>query len=237
MITIHGLRKSFGTLEALRGIDLALEPARVTAIVGPNAAGKTTLMKSIVGLVIPDAGDIRIDGVSTRATHAYRERIGYMPQTARFPDNLTLRELLALLADLRRAPARLADELLALFDLRGTMDRPLRTLSGGTRQRISAVVALMFDADILILDEPTAGLDPLSSRRCKDRLAAERHRGKTILLSSHVMSDLEELSERVVFLAEGRVFFDGSLEQIRQRTGEPTLERAIARLMEGGECP
>lgn len=233
MISIRGLRKSFGALEALKGIDLTIEPGRVTAIVGPNAAGKTTLMKSLVGLVIPDAGDIRVDGVATRNSWAYRERIGYMPQTARFPENLSLAELLALVKDLRGTPARFEDELLRLFELPGARDRPLRVLSGGTRQRISAVLALMFDSDILILDEPTVGLDPLSSRRCKDRLAAERKRGKTIILSSHVMSDLEELAERVVFLAEGQVYFDGTLEEIRQRTAEPTLERAIARMMEG----
>lgn len=233
MITIRDLRKTFGALEALKGIDLTIEPGRVTAIVGPNAAGKTTLMKSLVGLVIPDAGDIRVDGVATRNSWAYRERIGYMPQTARFPENLSLNELLTLVKDLRGAAPRFEDELLRLFELHGATDRPLRVLSGGTRQRISAVLALMFDSEILILDEPTVGLDPLSSRRCKDRLAAERRRGKTIILSSHVMSDLEELSERVVFLAEGQVYFDGTLEEIRQRTGEPTLERAIARMMEG----
>ena len=233
MITIRGLRKSFGAVHALKGIDLTIEPGRVTAIVGPNAAGKTTLMKSLVGLVIPDGGDIRIDGVSTRNSWTYRERVGYMPQTARFPDNLSLSELLTLVKDLRGAPARFEEELLRLFELQGAIERPLRVLSGGTRQRISAVLALMFDADILILDEPTVGLDPLSSRRCKDRLAAERKRGKTIMLSSHLMSDLEELSERIVFLVEGQVYFDGTLEEIRARTAERTLERAIARMMEG----
>ncbi|MCK6555319.1 ABC transporter ATP-binding protein [Candidatus Binatia bacterium] len=233
MIAIRGLHKSFGALCALKGIDLTIEPGRVTAIVGPNAAGKTTLMKSLVGLVIPDAGDIRVDGVPTRNSWAYRARIGYMPQTARFPENLSLDELLALVKDLRGAPAPFEDELVRLFDLHAALGRPLRVLSGGTRQRISAVIALMFDSEILILDEPTVGLDPLSSRRCKDRLAAERRRGKTIVLSSHVMSDLEELCERVVFLAEGQVYFDGTLEEIRQRTAERTLERAIARMMEG----
>lgn len=233
MIAIRGLRKSFGTLQALKGIDLTLEPGRVTAIVGPNAAGKTTLMKSMVGLVIPDGGDIRVDGVSTRTSWAYRERIGYMPQTARFPENLSLRELLSLVKDLRGTAAPFEEELLRRFELESALERPLRVLSGGTRQRISAVLALMFDSEILILDEPTVGLDPLSSRRCKDRLAAERKRGKTIVLSSHVMSDLEELSERIVFLSEGQVYFDGSLDEIRQRTAEHTLERAIARMMEG----
>ena len=232
MITVRGLRKSFGALEVLRGIDLAIEPGRVTAIVGPNAAGKTTFLKSVVGLVIPDGGDIQVDGASVLGSWAYRRRLGYMPQAARFPDNLVVAELLGLLKDLRGAPAPHEAELLRLFDLVGTLDRPLRVLSGGTRQRISAALALMFDPDLLVLDEPTVGLDPLSSRRFKDRLAVERARGKTVILASHVMSDLEEMSDRVVFLVDGRVYFDGTIAQIRDRTGEPTLERAIARLME-----
>jgi Cu-processing system ATP-binding protein len=232
VITVRGLRKSFGALEVLRGIDLAVEPGRVTAIVGPNAAGKTTFLKSVVGLVIPDGGDIQVDGASVLGSWAYRRRLGYMPQAARFPDNLVVAELLGLLKDLRGAPAPHEAELLRLFDLVGTLDRPLRVLSGGTRQRISAALALMFDPDLLVLDEPTVGLDPLSSRRFKDRLAVERARGKTVILASHVMSDLEEMSDRVVFLVDGRVYFDGTIAQIRDRTGEPTLERAIARLME-----
>jgi Cu-processing system ATP-binding protein len=232
VISVHGLRKSFGPLEVLRGVDLAIEPGRVTAIVGPNAAGKTTLLKSVVGLVIPDAGDVRVDGVSVRDSWAWRRRLGYMPQAARFPENLVVAELLALVKDLRGTPAPFEAELLERFGLAATLDRPLRVLSGGTRQRISAVLALMFDPDLLVLDEPTVGLDPLSSRRFKDRLAAERARGKTVILASHVLSDLEEMADRVVFLVEGQVFFDGTLPEIRSRTGEPTLERAIARLME-----
>ncbi len=233
MIEVQGLTKSFGSLPVLRGIDLTAAAGHVTAIIGPNAAGKTTLMKALVGLVIPDGGDIRVGGVSVRRSWAYRARLGYMPQLPRFPENLTLGELVALIKDLRGAAAPGEDALLRLFDLAALLARPLRVLSGGTRQRISAALAMMFDPELLVLDEPTAGLDPLSSRRFKDLLDAERERGKTIVLASHVMSDLEELSDRIVFLSEGRVFFDGTLAEILGQSGEPTLERAIARMMEG----
>lgn len=233
MIAVRGLRKAFGPLEVLRGVDLTIDGGSVTAVVGPNAAGKTTFLKTLVGLVVPDAGEVVIGGISVRRSWSYRARLGYMPQAARFPENLRLAELLALVKDLRGAAAPHEAELLRLFELGPALERPLGVLSGGTRQKISAVLALMFDPELLVLDEPTSGLDPLSSRRFKDRLAGERARGKTVLLASHVMSDLEEMSDRIVFLVEGRVFFDGSLEAIRGRTGEPTLERAIARLMEG----
>ena len=232
MITVRGLRKAFGPLEVLRGVDCAIAPGRITAIVGPNAAGKTTFMKSLVGLVVPDAGDVRVDGVSVLGSSAWRRRLGFMPQAARFPENLTVAELLAFVRGLRGMPAPHEAELLRLFDVHDVLDRPVRVLSGGTRQKISAVLAFMFDPDLLVLDEPTVGLDPLAGRRFKDRLVRERAHGKTVVLASHVMSDLEEVSDRVVYLVEGRVWFDGTLAEIRLRTGEPTLERAIARLME-----
>jgi len=233
VIAVRALRKAFGPLQVLRGLDLTIAGGSVTAIVGPNAAGKTTFIKTLVGLVVPDSGEVIVGGIPVRRSWSYRARLGYMPQAARFPENLVLTELLALVKDLRGAPAPHERELLELFELGPALDRPLGVLSGGTRQKISAVLALMFDPDLLVLDEPTVGLDPLSSRRFKDRLAQERARGKTILLASHVMSDLEEMSDRIVFLVEGQIFFDGSLEAIRTRTGEPTLERAIAHLMEG----
>lgn len=232
MIEIRALEKSFGPLKVLRGITLRITAGQVTAVVGPNAAGKTTLIKCLVGLVNPDAGEIRVDGISIRGASAYRQRVGYMPQLARFPDNLTLREVLDLVKDLRQMPAKNEDGLLRLFDLEEILGRPLRVLSGGTRQKASAVLAMMFDPDILILDEPTVGLDPLSSRRQKDRILDERARGKTVILASHSMGELEELADRVVFLLEGRIYFDGTLPEVRERTGEARLERAIAKMME-----
>jgi len=232
VVEFRHVDKSFGALTVLRGVDVRVRPGRITALVGPNAAGKTTLIKCLMGLVVPDAGDIFVDGVAVRGTAAYRDRIGYMVQVARFPDNLSLREVLDLVKDLRGRPATLEDLLLGLFALEPFLHRPVRVLSGGTRQKVGAVLAMMFDPEILVLDEPTASLDPLASRRQKDRILEERARGKTVLLASHSLAELEEVFDQLVFLLDGRVCFDGTPEELRELARERRLDRAIARLME-----
>lgn len=229
-LEITGLRKAFGRLHALRGVDLALAPERVTAVVGPNAAGKSTLIKCVLGLVRPDAGLVRVLGQPVGTDPGYRHAIGYMPQAARFPDNLTGREVLDLLADLRGGePAD--DGLVERLGLEGALDRPVRTLSGGTRQRLNAVVAFRYRPPLLILDEPTASLDPVASALLKDRIRAEAERGAAVLLTSHVMAEVEELADDVVYLVEGAIRFHGTLDALRLRTGEKRVERAIAALM------
>ena len=230
MIDFVGVEKRFGAREVLRGVDLSIARGRTTAIVGPNGAGKTTLIKSLLGLTRPDAGTIRFDGASVAGRDDHRARIGYMPQVARFPDNLTGAELIALAADLRGVPV--PDEpLAAQLSLGDALARPLRVLSGGTRQKVNAVLALCFAPELLVLDEPTAGLDPVSSGILKDRLAAERAGGRTVVLTSHVMSELEELCDDVAFLMDGRVHFAGAIADLKRRTRQATLERAIAAMM------
>lgn len=232
MITLEGVTKRFGKLTVLRAVDLAMRPGRITAVVGPNAAGKTTLIKAILGLTRPDAGKVLFDGTPMGTDPAYRARIGYMPQSPRFPDHLTGTELLALMADLRAAPAASLDrELIELFGLGPQLGKPLRTLSGGTKQKINAVIAFLFDPAVLILDEPTAGLDPVSSGILKEKILRSRAAGKTFVLTSHLMSELEALAEDVAFLLEGRVCFSGAMHDLKRRTREFTLEGAIARLM------
>jgi Cu-processing system ATP-binding protein len=230
MIQIEELRKSYGKLPVLQGVDLTLERGRVTAIVGPNGAGKTTLIKMILGLATPDSGAIRIDGVPVGADPAYRARIGYMPQIARLPENLTGAELISMLGELRGGAA--ADhELIDAFGLEPQLAKPLRTLSGGTRQKVNAVMAFLFSPDLLILDEPSAGLDPVSSSSLKDRILDERAAGKTFLLTSHVMSELEELADDVAFLLDGQVRFAGPVAELKRQTRQQSLERAIAQMM------
>jgi Cu-processing system ATP-binding protein len=228
------LTKRFGRLEVLKGIDLAIEPGRITGLVGPNAAGKTTFIKALLGLVRPDSGQLTVLGHPVNGDERYRHGIGYMPQAARFPENLTGAEVLDMIGDLR-GPSLVRDvELLEHFHLAGELAKPVRALSGGTRQKLSAVVAFLFQPELLILDEPTAGLDPVASGIFKDKLLATRARGASVLLASHTLSELEELADDIVFLLEGQVRFHGPVARLMQMTGFANLERAIAALMQQG---
>lgn len=229
-----GLTKRFGRHEVLRGVDLHLRSGLITGLVGPNAAGKTTLMKCILGLVRPDGGTLSVLGQAPRDGEDYRRRVGYMPQAARFPDNLTGREILAMLRDLRGGGQSEDIELLNWFQFDGQLDKPIRALSGGTRQKLSASLAFLFRPELLILDEPTAGLDPVASGLFKEKLTQVRDRGATVLLASHALSELEEVADEIVFLLEGQVRFHGPIADLRRVTGFTRLERGIAALMQRG---
>jgi len=234
MVEIKGLRKRFGRLCVLDGIDLSVARNRVTAVVGPNAAGKTTLIKTILGLTRADSGTIRVNGTTIDGREDYRARIGYMPQIARFPENLSGADVFAMLKDLRGVTSGVDERLIDGFELDGEVSKPLRTLSGGTRQKINAVMAFLFCPDLLILDEPTAGLDPVASGVLKARIAEERESGTTFILTSHIMSELEELADDVVFLHDGKVEFAGPVAEIKSLTRQNNLERAIAAMMVRG---
>jgi Cu-processing system ATP-binding protein len=231
VIRVEKLNKRFGRLQVLNNLDLEIGQGRVTAVLGPNGAGKTTLIKSILGLVKPDSGRIEVGGVRVNGDSSYRERIGYMPQIPRYPENLTVQEILHMIKDLRGRFDDLDDELIANFDLERQFEKPFKTLSGGNRQRVSAALAFLFRPEVLFLDEPTAGLDPLASSMLKDKILNEKKRGRTFVLTSHVMAEVEELADVVVYILDGSVYFEESVDGLLERTGEPTLERARARMM------
>ncbi len=229
----RGIYKRFGRTPVLRNVDLALPGGRITAVLGPNGSGKTTLNKILLGLVRPDAGRVYMDGEDVTGRDAHRARIGYMPQAPRFPEHLSAADVLALVQSLRPgAPPVALEAVVDAFALAPYLTRPLGVCSGGQRQRVNAAVAFLFDPDVLILDEPTAGLDPVSSGQLKDRLAAERQRGRALLVTSHVLSELEALADDVVFLLDGTVRYHGTLHALRHETGSDSLERAIAALMQ-----
>jgi Cu-processing system ATP-binding protein len=230
MIQIAGITKRFGHNQVLDGVNLILSPGRITAVVGPNAAGKSTLIKCILGLTRPDDGVILVNGKPIDDEGAYRSAIGYMPQIARLPDNISGQDLLDMIIDLRGSPV-VHDDLIHLFGLGPHLRKPLRTLSGGTRQKINAAIALLFAPPVLILDEPSAGLDPVSAGILKDRLRQERERGATVVLTSHVLSEIDELADDVAFLTDGRIRFSGPIHDLKRETRQFTLERAIAHVL------
>jgi Cu-processing system ATP-binding protein len=231
MIRITGLTKRFGALHVLRDLDLEIADGKVTAIVGPNGAGKTTLMKTILGLTRSDGGRILVDGERVGDDPAYRAQVGYMPQIARFPENLSAHELIAMVRDLRGDDVTIDDDLIARFRLEDHLRKPLRVLSGGTRQKVNAVLAFLFKPSLLVLDEPTSGLDPVSSGILKDKIAEVRDWGRTVIVASHVLSELDALADDIAFLVDGRLRYAGPVHDLKLATRQLSLERAIAHVM------
>ncbi|TAL67063.1 MAG: ABC transporter ATP-binding protein [Bacteroidetes bacterium] len=232
MIRIERLNKSFGKLHVLKDVNLEFENSKVTAIIGPNGSGKTTLIKIILGLMKADSGKILVNNINIKKGVDYKNNIGNMPQIARFPENLRVGELIDMMKDLRSKKNGVDKDLFASFKLDNEINKKLGTLSGGTKQRVNAALAFLFNPDILILDEPTAGLDPISSSALKDKILKEQKKGKTILITSHILSDIEELAENLVFILEGKIIYNGTVKLLIEEKGKSNLERTIASLME-----
>jgi Cu-processing system ATP-binding protein len=230
MIQINGLNKKFGKLTVLDGLELDISSGGIFAVLGPNGSGKTTLIKSILGMVIPDKGDIKIEGSSVLKQSSYRNNINYLPQIANFPANLTVKELLKMVKNLRPKVAH-DKALIELFDLEPFLDKKLGNLSGGTKQKVNIVLTFMFDSDLIILDEPTTGLDPISLIHLKEIIHREKEKGKTILITTHIMSFVEEIADEIVFLLDGEIYFKGTSKELKERTGQKDLEHAIANLI------
>ena len=231
MIKIENINKRFKKLQALSDINAEFNKGQVISLIGPNGSGKTTLIKSILGLVKPDSGKIIFNGTPIDETVEYRKDIGYMPQIGRYPDNMKIGQLFSMIKNIRSTETQLDEELYYKFKLDTITDKSMRSLSGGTRQKVSAALAFLFDPNILILDEPTAGLDPLSSEILKEKIISEKEKGKLILITSHILSDLEELTTDVLYLQDGREVFFKSLGDLKQETGEEKLSKAIAAIM------
>ncbi|MDH3321970.1 MAG: ABC transporter ATP-binding protein [Flavobacteriaceae bacterium] len=230
MIEINNLYKKFGKLSVLDGLDLEIKSGGIFAILGPNGSGKTTLIKSVLGMVIPDSGEIKIDNNSVLNQWDYRNQINYLPQIANFPANLTVNELLAMVKNLRPKAAN-EKELISVFGLESFLDKKLGNLSGGTKQKVNIVLTFMFDSDLIILDEPTTGLDPIALIHLKEIIQSEKEKGKTLLITTHIMSLVDEIADEIVFLLDGNIYFKGSVDQLKTQTGQTSLERAIANLI------
>ncbi len=230
MVTYQGLDKRFSKNVVLNELDLSLKTGGIIAILGPNGSGKTTMIKSLLGMVIPDKGHILLDNKNIRNQWKYRNDIDYLPQIANFPGNLTVNELLKMIKDLRGKTTK-DRELLEYFRLEPFLNSKLGTLSGGTKQKVNLVLTFMFDSPLVILDEPTSGLDPISLLRLKELIQSEKAKGKTILITSHIMNFVEDVADEIVFLLEGKIYFQGTVSEIKTSTGQPDFEHAIASIL------
>jgi Cu-processing system ATP-binding protein len=230
MVTIENLHKKFGKNHVLSGVDLTINEGGIFAVLGPNGSGKTTIIKSVLGMVIPNKGNITVLGENIKKNSDYRHKIDYLPQIANFPSNLKVKELIKMIKDLRK-PTNEDERLIELFKLQPFLDKKLGQLSGGTKQKVNVVLTFMFDSPLIILDEPTTGLDPISLIRLKDLIKAEKAKGKTILITSHIMSFVEEISDEIVFILEGKIYFKGTIQKLKTKTNQPDFEHAIASIL------
>lgn len=227
MIQISNLYKKFGKNQVLSNLDLEINGGGIFAVLGPNGSGKTTLIKSILGMVIPNKGSISVLDKIIKKNWKYRQEIDYLPQIANFPGNLRVKELIRMIKDLRQKKSK-EEELIQLFGLEPFLDKKLGTLSGGTKQKVNIVLAFMFDSPLIILDEPTTGLDPGSLIKLKKLILQEKNKGKTILITTHIMQFVEEMADEIVYLLEGNIYFKGSVEQLMTKTEQTDFEHAIA---------
>ena len=232
MIIATSVTKKFGRVVALDSVSLSCTKGESIAFIGPNGSGKTTFIKCLLGMVVPDSGFITFNEHNIKHDWHYRTHIGYMPQIGRYPDNMTIAQVIDMMKDLRKPLTLKPDEeLIIQFGLDKILGKRMCTLSGGTRQKVSASLAFMFNPMVLILDEPTAGLDPVATEILKEKIIKEKANGKLIIITSHVLSDLDDIITQVVYMQEGKLVFHKSFGQLKEDTGEVQLSKAIAHVM------
>ncbi len=235
-IAFSGVGKRYGKLWALRDLNVAFDPGEVVMIIGPNGSGKTTLIKCLLGLVRPTNGSITVGGEVIGSDPNYRRNIGYMPQISQFPAALTIGQLLDMMRDIRGLDdSNLDDRLISELGLDKQLDKRLSDLSGGTRQKVSAVLAFRSRPEILVMDEPTAGLDPVSAGKVLGHADDVRKAGGTVLITSHLMEEVEALADRIAYLEDGRLRFILPIDEILRSTGQQRLARALPELLRPSE--
>ncbi|MFZ1704509.1 MAG: ABC transporter ATP-binding protein [Saprospiraceae bacterium] len=231
MIQVQHISKNFGATKALQDVSFHMPSGACIGLIGPNACGKTTLIKSILSMVIPSKGSIFFDGKDIAGDVEYKRRIGYMPQIGRYPENMSIQQVFNMLRKIRNHQGEEDMELWNSFSLDKMAHKKMGTLSGGTTQKVSAALAFLFKPDVLILDEPTAGLDPLASEILRDKIIAERKNGKLIIITSHLLSELDDLITDIIFMQESRVMFYKSIQQLFDITEEERVSKAISKLL------
>jgi ABC-2 type transport system ATP-binding protein len=219
VIVIDTLHKSYGKVQAVKGISIHVERGEIFGFLGPNGAGKTTTIRCMLDVIRPTSGTLRVLGLDAqRDTMELHRRIGYLPGDVRLPGDMTGKQVINYFSRLQGLDPVLLNDLVARFDVE--MKRPLKGYSKGMRQKIGVVLAFMCDPEVLILDEPTSGLDPLLQRTFNEFLLQEQARGKTIFMSSHIMSDVEKVCQRVAVIRQGEIVTIEEVEKLRQKAGQ-----------------
>src|SRR6266699_3207922 len=219
VIVIDKLEKSYGKIQAVRGISMSVQRGEIFGFLGPNGAGKTTTIRCMLDVIRPSAGTIRIQGLDAqRDKLALHQHIGYLPGDVRLPGTMTGKQVIDYFSRLQGLEPVMLNELIARFDVE--VKRPMKSYSKGMRQKIGIVLAFMCDPEVLILDEPTSGLDPLLQRTFNEFLLQEQARGKTIFMSSHIMSDVEKVCQRVADIRQGEIVTIEEVEKLRQKAGQ-----------------
>ncbi len=219
VIVIDNLYKSYGKVQAVKGISMRVEQGEIFGFLGPNGAGKTTTIRCMLDVIRPTSGTLRVLGLDAQPDKMeLHQRIGYLPGDVRLPGQMTGKQVINYFSRLQGREPVLLDDLVARFDVE--MKRPLKSYSKGMRQKIGVVLAFMCDPEVLILDEPTSGLDPLLQRTFNEFLLQEQARGKTIFMSSHIMSDVEKVCQRVAVIRQGEIVTIEEVEKLRQKAGQ-----------------
>lgn len=231
MIEFNDVHKRFGNVQALQQLTLSVQAGEIVGLLGHNGAGKTTSMKLILGLIKPSAGELRVMGLcpSLQHSHEHRRRIGFLPENVAFYQQLSGREVMRYFARLKGVALPVVEQLLERVGLEAAANRRVKTYSKGMRQRLGLAQALLGEPRLLMLDEPTAGLDPDATREFYSMLDELRGRGTTVLLSSHVLPGIEGHIDRAAILGQGRLLAVGSLVALRAQAALPLTVRARGR--------
>ncbi|MDZ7267632.1 MAG: ABC transporter ATP-binding protein [candidate division KSB1 bacterium] len=217
MIQVEHFTKRYGKFTAVDDISFTVSRGEVFAFLGPNGSGKTTTMKAMVGLNLPTAGRILIEGIDVHRFPKQAKRLlSYLPQRVVFPENLTAREVVRFYDRVRRLPPALADQVLAGSNFNGFSDKTVSEFSGGMIQRLGLAVVTLPDAPVLLLDEPTANLDPVGVKRFREFVLEQKRRGKTIVFSTHLLAEAEQLADRVGIFVSGKLVAQESIESLRR---------------------
>ena len=231
MIEIKNISKRFGKLEVLKNVSITMEAGECIALIGPNGCGKTTLIKSILGMVIPTEGEILVNNKVIKNDYLYRENIGYMPQIGRYPETMTIGQVVEMIQEIRNKKEIEDKDLYRAFEIEKLSQKKMGTLSGGTTQKVSAMIAFMHNPLVFILDEPTAGLDPVAAEILKEKIIKEKQKGKLILITSHLLNELDDLVTQIIFMQEGNILFHKKINELLIETGETKISKSIASLL------